>query len=952
MALGRHFSFRTRIVLMLAAYAVMSAAVVAVILQQLRSEVAVSSQNTLTAFAQLSDEQTTRTFQNVEQTLEVVEAQLLASMRVGLIAPSSLSAELRRLVESRPFLRAITVLDGQGLVLFSSERGVVGVDLSDRAYFVDSRNRPGMQFQIGTPLRSRTTGEWLIPATRSVRLSTGEFAGVIVASINPHFFDRVWTVEKTIKGQATALWGIDGVMIMRSPFAEQAMGAATFSPGLMLRMSEGAMQGTFEVVSSVDGVSRLVAFRRLAVFPTFVITVAQATVNALAPWRRIAWLAGAGWAVSLATLCALGMWLVAEWNARRAEEDRYLMLFDANSYPMVVLDRASRRLLAVNDAALEEYGWSREEAVRMSASDFYAPGNLLEQGVVRETGGSNPGRIITGQRHRRKNGSIMDVELRSRPIQFGKVPATLVMTQNVTGQIRAEQERHVAEEELRESQERYRTLFDAAPYAALVTDRETFQVLAANDAAVKLYGASRDELLALTAQDFYVPEDWPAIVRQRQDFSADVTTMFKGRRHRRRNGSLMSVEMAVRLIEYQHRAAILTIVTDVGERLRMEQAREAAEEQLRQAQKMEVVGQLTGGVAHDFNNLLMVILANAEEVQEEEGLDPRVKARLEQIAKAVLRASELTSQLLAFSRKQALNPKATDLNELVAMTGKLLRRTLGGHIELVVDLAPDLWTVNIDRAQLETALINLCVNARDATPAGGRLVIQSRNIGYEAGAVPESADIEAGDYVRLSVADTGTGMPPDVLAKVFEPFFTTKDVGKGSGLGLSMVYGFIKQSGGAIGVESEVGRGTVVNLYLPRSDKRVELATVPGTVAMPGGSERILVVEDEPEIRNDVARQLKSLGYDVAEAADGAAGLAAFEAAEAPYDMLLTDVVMPGPLNGKALAETVSRRWPGTAIAFMSGYSDGTVESSLLTKPFRKHDLARHVREALDSATV
>ena len=937
---------------MLATYAVMTAALVAVILQQLRADVVVASQGTLTAFAQLSDEQTTRTFQNVEQTLEGIEAQLLASMRVGLVDAHSLSAELRRLIESRPFLRAVTVLDSEGHVVFSSERGLVGLDLSDRAYFVDSRNRPEDHFQIGTPLRSRITGEWLLPATRSVRRTTGEFAGVIVASVNPLFFDRVWTVEKTIKGQSTALWRIDGALIMRSPFAEQAMGSTTFSPELMRLMNAGAMQGTFEIVSRVDGEHRLVAYRRLAAFPTFVITVTQTADQALKPWRHIARLAVAGWAVSLVTLCALGVWLVAEWNARRAEQDRYLMLFDANSYPMAVLDGVSRRLLAVNDAALEEYGWSREEALRMSASDFYAPGNVLEEVAIREAGGSNRVRIVTGQRHRRKNGTIMDVELRSRPIQFGDVPATLVMTQNVTGQIKAEQERQVAEEELRDSQERYRTLFDAAPYAALVTDRETLRVLAVNDAAVKLYGSSRDELLALTAEDFYVPGDRPAMTRRRDDFSADVTTIVQGVRHRRRDGSLMSVEMAVRLIEYQQRAAALTIVTDVSERLRTEQAREAAAEQLRQAQKMEVVGQLTGGVAHDFNNLLTVILANADEVQEEEGLEPRVKARLEQIAKAVLRASELTSRLLAFSRKQALNPKATDLNELVVMTGELLRRTLGGHIDLVVDLATELWTVNIDRAQLETALINLCLNARDATPAGGRLVIQSRNIGYDAGAVPESADIEARDYVRLSVTDTGTGMPPDVLAKVFEPFFTTKDVGKGSGLGLSMVYGFIKQSGGAIGIVSEVGRGTTVNLYLPRSDETVESAVAPSAGTLPKGSERILVVEDEPQVRGDVARQLRSLGYEVAEAADGVAGLAAFEAAEAPYDLLLTDVVMPGPLNGKALAEQVLRRWPKTAVAFMSGYSEGAVESSLLTKPFRKHDLARHIREALDSATI
>ena len=950
--LGRELSFRTRIVLMLATYAVMSAAVVAVILQQLRADVVVASQNTLKAFAQLSDEQTARTFQNVEQTLEGLEAQLLPAMRSALGDMPSLSAELRRLIESRPFLSAVTVLDSEGHVLFSSERDVVGLDLSDRAYFIDSRSRPGLRFQLGTPVRSRATGEWLLPASRSVRLPSGEFAGVILASVNPHFFDRVWTVEGTIKGQSTALWRIDGAMIMRSPFAEQDIGRTTFSPELMRRVSGGAMQGTFEIASGVDGEHRLVAFRRLADFPGFVITVMQTADQALKPWRHIARLAAAGWAVSLATLCALGMWLVTEWNARRAEEDRYLMLFDANSYPMAVLDRASRALLAVNDAALQEYGWSREEALRMSASDFYAPGNVLEEGAIHEASGSSRGRIVTGQRHRRKNGTIMDVELRSRPIRFGNVPATLVMTQNITGQIRAEQERQVAEEELRETQERYRTLFEAAPYAALVTDRETLRVLAANDAAVKLYGRSRDELLALTAEEFYVPADRPAMTRRRRDFSADVTTVVQGVRHRRRNGSLMSVEMAVRLIEYQHRAAALTIVTDVGERLRTEQAREAAEEQLRQAQKMEVVGQLTGGIAHDFNNLLTVILANTDEVQEEEGLDPRVKARLEQIAKAVLRAAELTSQLLAFSRKQALNPKATDLNDLVVTTGKLLRRTLGRHIEFVVDLAADLWPVDIDRAQLETALINLCVNARDATPGGGRMFIQSRNIAYQAGVEPENPDIDARDYVRLSVTDTGTGMPADVLAKVFEPFFTTKDVGKGSGLGLSMVYGFIKQSGGAIGIKSEVGRGTTVSLYLPRSDKAVELAAAPGAGTLLTGSERILVVEDEPLVREDVARQLRSLGYEVAEAADGAAGLAAFEAAETPYDLLLTDIVMPGPLSGEALAEQVARRWPGTAIAFMSGYAEGGRAPSLLTKPFRKHDLATHVRETLDSVLI
>ena len=288
-------------------------------------------------------------------------------------------------------------------------------------------------------------------------------------------------------------------------------------------------------------------------------------------------------------------------------------------------------------------------------------------------------------------------------------------------------------------------------------------------------------------------------------------------------------------------------------------------------------------------------------------------------------------------------------------TSKLLRRTLGGQVELVLDLAAGLWTVDIDRAQLETALINLCVNARDALPDGGSLRIQSRNIACDSTAASKAPDTDAQDLVRLSVTDTGTGMPPDVLAKVFEPFFTTKDVGKGSGLGLSMVYGFIKQSGGTIRIDSQVGHGTTVNLYLPRSRGQAEKTPAPTGPALPTGRERILVVEDELQVRASVMRQLASLGYNVQAEADGAAGLAACEAATTPFDLLLTDVVMPGRLNGKALGEEVARRWPATVVAYMSGHSEGAVVSRhaalerLLAKPFRKHELAQFVREALDA---
>jgi PAS domain S-box-containing protein len=380
------------------------------------------------------------------------------------------------------------------------------------------------------------------------------------------------------------------------------------------------------------------------------------------------------------------------------------------------------------------------------------------------------------------------------------------------------------------------------------------------------------------------------------------------------------------------------------------------EELLRQAQRIEAIGQLTGGVAHDFNNILMVILANVEALDEDEKLDPLLRDRLSGIGSAAERAAELTRQLLAYSRKQALRPQRTDINELVGSTGKLLRRALGAEIEIEPVLASDLWSAEIDGAQLETALVNLAVNARDAMPDGGRVLIETVNATLDEDYVAQNPDAVAGDYVVLTVTDTGMGMAPDVAARAFEPFFTTKEVGKGTGLGLSMVYGFIKQSNGHLTLYSEIGKGTSVKLYLPRSKAGPQVATVPRRTPMPGGSERILVAEDDTDVRAGLVRQLQSLGYDVSEGADGSAALAKLEGSSQPFDLLLTDVIMPGPINGKALADQAARRWPGMKTVFMSGYTEdamsdnGRLEAGvlLLTKPFGKRDLAAMIRQALD----
>jgi signal transduction histidine kinase len=395
------------------------------------------------------------------------------------------------------------------------------------------------------------------------------------------------------------------------------------------------------------------------------------------------------------------------------------------------------------------------------------------------------------------------------------------------------------------------------------------------------------------------------------------------------------------------------LTQELAERIRLEA-------QLVQSQKMEAVGQLTGGVAHDFNNILMVILSNADALVEDENFEPRVLTRLEEIIKATERAADLTRSLLAFSRKLPLRPQSTDINDLVLATGKFLRPTLGAQVEIETFLAPDLWTVNVDRAQFESALVNLCINARDAMPQGGRLLIETSNVVLDDDDVERKPDARPGPYAMAAVTDTGSGIPQDALARVFEPFFTTKEVGKGTGLGLSMVHGFVKQSGGHIEIYSEEGAGTVIRIYLPRiegfrADEASEAAR-----AMPRGSERILVVEDDAQVRAAVVLQLQSLGYLLAQASDAAAGLAAFEAAAPPYDLLLTDIIMPGKFNGKALANAVTSRWPNTRVLFMSGYSeraivhDGRLDPGvqLLTKPFRKIELAETIRRCLDGTAA
>ena len=382
---------------------------------------------------------------------------------------------------------------------------------------------------------------------------------------------------------------------------------------------------------------------------------------------------------------------------------------------------------------------------------------------------------------------------------------------------------------------------------------------------------------------------------------------------------------------------------------------EATESQVRQAQKMEAIGQLTGGVAHDFNNILTVITGTIEILTDELKDRPQLASIARMIDSAATRGADLTQHLLAFARRQPLQPRSVDINALIVDSARLLKPTLGEHIEIEPVLDRQVAPALIDPSQLSTAILNLALNARDAMPHGGKLTLESRNVVLDENYARMNSEVNPGNYVMIAVSDTGEGMAPDLLDKVFEPFFTTKAVGKGSGLGLSMVYGFVKQSNGHIKIYSEVDQGTTVKLYLPQAAGLVS----PDRVAEHGGDperggETILVVEDDPLVRQYVLTQIQSLGYTTLSASNGTEALAVIDSGK-EIDLLFTDVIMPGSMNGRELAEQAIKRKPDIRVLYTSGYTEnaiihhGRLDAGvlLLAKPYRRSDLATLIRAAL-----
>lgn len=613
----------------------------------------------------------------------------------------------------------------------------------------------------------------------------------------------------------------------------------------------------------------------------------------------------------------------------------------------------------VNPAMCDLLGRARDEIIGRPIYDFVDKENadvFRRQIAARAQGESSPYEIAL----QRPDGTNVPCINNASPIlndQGEKIASIglwtdisgIKSTQNELAQARDEMERRIEEQtrQLRESEQRFRGIIEHTPASIILKDLDGRFRLVNSDFA-RRYGVEPADLEGKTDHDIhprhvadrYAEQDREVLLTKKIIHEEMLVPFMSGTDH------WVSITKFPVEDDQGIPIGIASISVDITEQ-------RLVEESLRQAQKMEAVGQLTGGVAHDINNLLMVIQGSAELIDIDTGRDNTIKK--EKILKAVKRGGELTARLLAFSRRQPLNPETVDLAALVTSMSSLLARTLEETIEVITQAEGDLWMAAADPGQVENAILNLALNARDAMPGGGRLTIECANRLIDEEEARVDAGLKPGEYITMSVADEGTGMSEDVMTHAFEPFFTTKEVGKGSGLGLSMVYGFAKQSNGYVKIDSELGRGTTVTLYLPRTQSNLTQVRKSEEVRTPLGQDKtILIIEDDPEVQELAAEMVVSLNYQVI-TADTAAQARELLVNGHGIDLVLSDVILPGGTSGPEFAKAASLQDPSLRFVFMSGYpaqvpkGQGLLDADdiLIRKPFKRDELAAALNAAM-----
>ena len=610
---------------------------------------------------------------------------------------------------------------------------------------------------------------------------------------------------------------------------------------------------------------------------------------------------------------------------------------------------AAGMIESVNPATEKLFGYAAGELVGQNVKMLMPePYRGEHDGYIRQYRQTGRKKIIGLGREvvgRRKDGSTFPMHLSVSEYEIDGKRHFAGIVHDLTAQ-------RLAEAESIRQQTLFRAIITDAPQAIIIADRSR-NIFLVNPAVTRIFGYAPDELVGKSSRIVYASEeDYDQVARLRLDFNAPDTAGEVDPiqvSFRRKSGETFPGEIIATIIRDAQRnvLGVMGLVRDITQQLKQEQA-------LRQSQRMDALGQLTGGIAHDFNNLLTIIMGSHELF--EVSADPQeAREFVRRANEAAEMGARLTGRMLSFSRQRRLEPAIVDLNEHVLNMMDLVRRSLGETIALSTSLAGNLGTVRADPSEIENAVLNLAINARDAMPKGGRLIIQTENVSLADEDACAEIGLVPGQYVRLSISDTGSGMPPEVVARAFEPFFTTKAPGRGTGLGLASIYGFVKQSGGNATIYSEPGRGTTVNLYLPRAAPVEALGRDAAAGKAPAATgETVLVVEDNPELRALSLRRIKLLGYRVLEADSGPSALAVLQG-EGEIDLIFSDVVMPGGMTGYELARQATQRDPAIKVLLTSGYDAeaGSAQDStdsqlkVLRKPYKQADLARALREVL-----
>jgi two-component system, cell cycle sensor histidine kinase and response regulator CckA len=628
----------------------------------------------------------------------------------------------------------------------------------------------------------------------------------------------------------------------------------------------------------------------------------------------------------------------------RQAAEKYARMIQSSPDAITLRSLPERRYIEVNEGFTKLTGYSSDEVLGKTSAEL----NLwVEQAPHKQTLNKldQEGRVYQEEfRFRTKSGEIRHGQLSAVRMTLNDEPLMLSITHDITDLKRAE-------DALRRSEADFRSVVQGAPYGIYRVTKDG-QLLNVNPALVHMLGyESETELLKCNMRD-EIYRDPAARDRLIDEHGGNSNFRELETEWRRKDGKTITVILTGKRVENSESqlASFEVFAEDVTERRNLER-------QLLQSQKMDAIGRLAGGVAHDFNNLLAVILGHSEMLGEMEQ-SPRLQKSAEAIRKATERAAALTMQLLAFSRKQVIEPKVIDVNAAVLEMEKLVRRVISEDIGFTTKLEPELGRIKIDPGQFDQVLMNLVVNARDAMPKGGRLVLETKNVDLDEAYVSHHFGAKTGPYVLLAISDTGIGMDEAMLSRIFEPFFTTKEKGKGTGLGLSTVYGIVKQAGGHIIPYSEPKHGTTMKLYFPWAEQGAAVARASKPVqSIPRGTETILIVEDESALRELTCSILEEYGYTVIGAAGVQEALEIVSEASPPIDLLLTDVVMPG-MGGRELANQLQELFRGLRVLFMSGYADDVIvhrgvlskTTRLIQKPFTKRTLLTKVRESLDAS--